>query len=178
MNYHSRHIQAIPVSATNSCSNPCIMCPPGQQGPAGPPGPAGGVLGAAYIYDTTQQRLEQGDAVTFNMNGNITPAGFVTHVAGSAQITITQTGTYLITYEVNPQQGTSAFALFNGATQIGGTSYGSTSGGQPYVGQQIVTLTAGSVLTVRNLDGVTTLNNVIPPTIPVNSASIVIVRLV
>lgn len=135
------------------------------------------MLGVAYIYDTTQQRnIPAGGNVTFNTNGNITPAGFVTHVPGQATITINQTGTYLITYEVNPQTGTSAFRLFNGAAPITGTSYGASSGGQPYVGQQIITLTAGSVLTLRNIDGQTTLDNVISPNVPVNIASIVIVR--
>ncbi|MHC8517217.1 hypothetical protein [Sporosarcina sp. ITBMC105] len=151
--------------------------PAGPAGPEGPAGPPGGVLGAAYIYDTTLQTLEEGDAVTYDTNGNITPPGFVTHTPGAAEITINETGTYLITYEVTPRTGTSAFALFNGVSQIDGTAYGTTAGNQPYVGQQIVTLTAGDVLTVRNLDGQTVLDNEISPDIPVISASIVIVQL-
>ncbi|MFF2589968.1 hypothetical protein ACFVSS_19160 [Peribacillus butanolivorans] len=112
------------------------------------------------------------------MNGIIAPPGFVTHVAGDDEIVINQTGTYLITYEVFPQQGTSAFALFNGASQIPGSNYGSRSGNETYSGQIITVLTAGDIITLRNIDGATTLNNTVSGSGPlVVSASIVIEQL-
>ncbi|WP_369436186.1 hypothetical protein [Lysinibacillus fusiformis] len=176
----------------NGCDN-CKPCPPGPPGPPGtpgvqgppgtpgvqgPPGPPGAGLGFAFIYDTTQQtNIPTNGQVTFNTDGNITPAGFVTHTPGTAPITITQTGTYLITYEVFPQQGTSAFALFNGNNQIAGSTYGSDSGNQTYSGQVITTFNAMDVLTLRNIDSQTTLRNTVPSNVPVDSASIVILRL-
>lgn len=54
-----------------------------------------GLPGFAYIYDTTAQPgIPDNGSVTFNTNGNITPAGFVTHVPGTAPIIINQTGIY------------------------------------------------------------------------------------
>ncbi|MER2089993.1 MAG: hypothetical protein ABS920_09650 [Sporosarcina sp.] len=171
----------------NDCNPCCIPGPRGPQGPPGQPGPPGepgqpgqpgaGIPGFAYIYDTTQQTLDAGASVSFSTNGVIAPTGFVTHVQGTAPITINQTGTYLITYEVFPQQGTSAFALFRGNTQIPGSNYGSGSGNQTYSGQVITMLNAMDVLTLRNIDGRTTLQNEVPPNTPVVSASISILRL-
>lgn len=184
----SAKLSSSKIIRCHDCCNGCCNCKPGppgppgtpgEQGPPGPPGPPGaGIPGFAFIYDTTEQEnIPQNGQVTFNTNGNITPAGFVTHTQGTAPITITQTGTYLITYEVFPQQGTSAFGLYNGNTLIAGSDYGSESGNQTYSGQVITTLNAMDVLTLRNLDGQTTLRNEIPSNVPVNSASIVILRL-
>ena len=153
--------------------------PGGEAGLPGLPGAPGGIPGFAYIYDTTSQTLDVNESVTFNTNGPIEPPGFVDHTLGSADITIAQSGTYHITYEVFPQQGTSAFALFADGVQIAGSNYGSTSGNQTFSGQVIVTLAAGTVLTLRNLDGATVLNNTIsgPASAAVVSASIVIEQL-
>lgn len=70
----------------------------------------------AYIYDTTAQpNIPNNGQITFNTHGNITPAGFVTHVPGTTPIIINQMGTYLIIYEVFAiGTPSSAFALFNG----------------------------------------------------------------
>ncbi|MGE7766476.1 hypothetical protein [Peribacillus sp. NPDC096540] len=112
------------------------------------------------------------------MNGIIAPPGLVTHVPGDAEIVINQDGTYLITYEVFPQNGTSAFALFNGVTQIPGSNYGSRSGNETYGGQIITVLAAGDIITLRNIDGTTHLNNTVSGSGPlVVSASIVIQQL-
>ena len=102
-----------------------------------------------------------------------------TNQVRASQIVVTIDGEVgeLITYEVFPQQGTSAFALFNGATQIAGSNYGSQSGSQTYSGQVITTLNANDVLTLRNIDGQVTLDNEVPSNVPVISASIVIERL-
>ena len=156
--------------------------PQGQAGPAGPQGPAGsGISGFAYIFDTTEQiQIPNNEAVTFNTNGHIHPIGFVLHNtnAGSAPITITQSGTYLIQWAVNTAQGISAFALFNGPMQIEGSNFGSIAGNRAYQGQVITTLARGDVLRLRNINGPTTLRNAITGMGPaVVSASILIEKL-
>ncbi len=164
----------------------CIKCKtimgppgfPGLPGPPGPPGPGAGLPGAAYIYKTTAQTVDTGEAVIFDLIGNITPAGFVTYVPGTAPITINQAGTYLLIYEINVQNGTSAFTLAVGGAPIVGSNYGSGSGNQTFSGQVIVQLAAGSVLTLQALNDNNILQNVIPPATSVVSASISIVRLI
>lgn len=133
-----------------------------------------GLPGFAYIYDTTQQVLFANDPVTFNTNGVITPAGFVTHVPGTAPITINQRGTYQITYEVFAFGTFSyAFALFNDDSQILGSNYGGNNAKVTTSGQVITILNAGDVLTLRALS-VTNLFNITSAGIPVISASIII----
>ncbi|MGG0179188.1 hypothetical protein [Gottfriedia acidiceleris] len=93
-------------------------------------------------------------------------------------IIIKQNGTYLIIWEAFPQQGGSAFALFAGMSQIAGSNYGSGSGNQTLTGQVITTLTAGTTLTLRNIDGNTHLNNQTSGSGPlVVSASVMIMQL-
>ncbi|MEK8198437.1 MULTISPECIES: hypothetical protein [Lysinibacillus] len=151
-----------------------------HQGVQVPQQPVGmGLPGSAYIYDTTLQlTIPSNGQVTFNTNGNITPAGFVTHVPGTAPIIINQTGTYLITYELNVGGGPNAFALFNGDNQIAGSNYGDSTGNSTKNGQVITTLNASDVLTLRNINvnPVTLLNSITLGT-QVISASIVILRL-
>ncbi|MGE7840070.1 hypothetical protein ACQKNX_04695 [Lysinibacillus sp. NPDC093712] len=151
-----------------------------REGVQVPQQPVGtGLPGFAYIYDTTAQpEIPNDGEVTFNTNGNITPAGFVTHVPGTAPIIINQTGIYLITYEVFVTGGPFAFALFNGDNQIAGSSYGGNGGSNPQNGQVITTLNASDVLNLRNIDpNPTALLNVTIPGTQVISASIVILRL-
>lgn len=154
----------------------------GAKGATGATGATGGHFGYANIYDTTSQTLNLNDPVSFSNNGNITPPSFMTHATNTAPITINQTGDYLITWEVFPQQGTSAFSLFvdtgSGPVPIAGSNFGAGSGNQPYSGQVITTLTMGNILTLRNLDGKTALQNSVSGSGPaVVSASIVIERL-
>jgi len=136
-----------------------------------------GLPGFAYFYDTTAQVIPANGQVTFNTNGNITPAGFVTHVPGTAPITINQTGIYLIIYEVTVIAGPYAFALFNGDNQIAGSNYGGVPNTATQNGQVITSLNELDVLSLRNIfTGPKNLgNNVLG--IPVISASIVILRL-
>ncbi|MFF2794007.1 hypothetical protein [Lysinibacillus xylanilyticus] len=170
----NKRISRIHDDCEESCNNKKVNR--GVQVPQEPLGT--GLPGFAYIYDTTQQILLANDQVTFNTNGVITPAGFVTHVTGTAPIIINQTGTYLITYEVFPL-GTFnnfAFALFNGNNQIAGSNYGGNNSVVTQSGQVITTLNASDVLTLRALNPATLLNmNTIGT--PVISASIVILKL-
>lgn len=136
-----------------------------------------GLPGFAYIYDTTIQNLMANDPVTFNTNGVITPAGFVTHVPGTAPITINQRGTYQITYEVfafGTGPFSFAFALFNGDNQIAGSNYGINNSNVTMSGQVITILSAGDVLTLRALSSSIALFNITNAGIPVISASIII----
>ncbi|MEQ6353382.1 hypothetical protein ABNX05_01990 [Lysinibacillus sp. M3] len=161
------------------CEGSCIE-KNGRQGLQVPQEPVGtGLPGSAYIYDTTAQpAIPNNGQVTFNTNGNITPAGFVTHVPGTAPIIINQTGTYLITYEVFVTGGPNAFALFNGNNQIAGSNYGDNAGNSTKNGQVITTLNALDVLTLRNIYiNPIALLNVTIGNVSVISASIVILRL-
>ncbi|MFJ8511386.1 BclA C-terminal domain-containing protein [Lysinibacillus xylanilyticus] len=134
-----------------------------------------GISEFAYIYDTTTQLGIPFDGeVTFNTNGNITPAGFVTHVPGTAPITINQPGTYLITYTVLAGAGAFAFALYNGNNIIAGSGIGLISSDASYSAQIITTLNASDVLTLRNINGSpVTLVSIFP----IPSSSIVILRI-
>ncbi|MED2903527.1 MULTISPECIES: hypothetical protein [Bacillaceae] len=177
----------------NKCNHfpfPCAF-PVEQQGPTGAgatgaTGTTGPDLGFAFIFDTTDQTVLANGDVTFSDDGSNNTPGFVAHTPGttpaSAPITINETGTYLITFKVFHQSGTAAFGLFNTGTSmiIPGSSYGDTSGGETLSGQIITALNAGDILTLRNIDGDTSLQNRVPPGASgahVDSASIVIIRL-
>lgn len=151
-------------------SNPIEPC--GILGPQKPPDMRIG--GAAYLYDISNiQIVPSGTNVSFDTNGVITPAEFVTHTPGTADIIIGQTGTYLIHYEISPSEVFTIFALFNGATMIPGSNYSSVTGDVTYSGQVIAKLNALDVLTLRNINVPATLGG--NPTITVN-ASISILR--
>lgn len=169
----NKRICRIHDDCEESCNNEKVNH--GVQVPQEPLGT--GLPGFAYIYDTTIQNLLANDPVTFNTNGIITPAGFVTHVPGTAPITINQRGTYQITYEVfafgNAPSFSFAFALFNGDNQIAGSNYGSNNSNVTTSGQVITILNAGDVLTLRALNS-SVLFNITNAGIPVISASIII----
>ena len=86
--------------------------------------------------------------VLLDANGVMT-SGF-THTAGAAGITVVNAGTYKVTFSVSGTE-LSQFALFNGATMVPGSLYGSGAGTQQNAGQVIVvTSVANSVLTLKN----------------------------
>jgi len=119
----------------------------GATGPTGATGATGSdvsALGYAYIYNTTSQTIAAEAALTFGSNG---PLSGVTHTAGTSSITITNTGTYSMSYFVS---GTTAnqFTLFVNGTANTTTTYGTTAG--ITVGQAILSLSAGDVLTLVN----------------------------
>ncbi|TKJ01321.1 hypothetical protein FC695_19390 [Bacillus cereus] len=72
-----------------------------------------------YTYDTTNQLVAVGSAVTFNTNGPIVGTAF-THVAGTANIVINTLGTYVAEFTLTAsQQNQFSFAL-NGIPIPGG----------------------------------------------------------
>lgn len=86
--------------------------------------------------------------VLFNTSG-VETAG-ITHTAGAASITLVNIGVYKVTFSVSGTEA-SQFALFNGATMVPGSLYGSGAATQQNAGQAIVVTTvANAVLTLRN----------------------------
>lgn len=141
---------------------------PGNQGNQGDAGAAGaaGVAGAVgpqgipgtpgtsptpqygYFYNAAVQSVAVEGSVLLDTNG-VTTAG-ITHTAGSANITLVNIGTYKVTFSVSGTEA-SQFALFNGATMVPGSLYGSGAGTQQNAGQAIVvTAAANAVLTLKN----------------------------
>jgi hypothetical protein len=102
-----------------------------------------------------------------------------------SSIVINTTGTYLISWEIFPVQGNTAFGLFfdpagaSPAALVLCSNYGSGAGNNPYQGQVVTSLTAGGVLTLNRLDstGNVVLQNAIGGGAPTVSASIVIEKL-
>jgi len=130
----------------------------GDEGAAGPAGPTGekgdtGATGAsgfgeyAYIYNLAGTTVPIEADVEFDNTGEKTDG--ITHAPGDPGIGFTVAGTYKITYSasgVEPSQ----FALFLNGELVEGSIYGSGAGTQQNVGQVIVTIGAGDVLTLRN----------------------------
>ncbi len=78
---------------------------PGVPGIPGSPGLAGGLIDYAFIYRQDgisggSQIIPGGDAVLFTNNGPIAPGSTFTHTAGSGNLVINSTGTYLARYKV------------------------------------------------------------------------------
>ncbi len=121
--------------------------PEGAVGPQGVPG-SSATPQYAYFYNAAVQTVALEANVLLDTNGAMT-SGF-THVAGSANITLVNIGAYKVTFSVSGTE-TSQFALFNGATMVPGSLYGSGAGTQQNSGQAIVVTTvANSVLTLKN----------------------------
>ena len=139
----------------------------GAVGPAGAAGSAGsqgiqGIPGTsptpqyAYVYGTAVQAVAVEGNVLFNTAG-VQTAG-ITHVAGSTDITLVNIGTYKVTFSVSGTEA-SQFALFNGATMVPGSLYGSGAGTQQNSGQAIVvTAAANAILTLKNHTSAQTVN--------------------
>jgi hypothetical protein len=86
--------------------------------------------------------------VLFNTSG-VKTAG-ITHIAGASDITLVNIGVYKVTFSVSGTE-TSQFALFNGATMVPGSLYGSSAGTQQNTGEAIVVTTvANAVLSLKN----------------------------
>ena len=120
----------------------------GATGPAGATGPQGpaGQPDYGYIYNLAAQTVAIEGAVLFDSNGPL--SGF-THTAGSASITVGSTGTYLVGFSISGTEP-NQFSLFDNASPVAGTTYGSGAGTQQDGGQAIVRLAAGDVLTLIN----------------------------
>jgi hypothetical protein len=102
----------------------------------------------------------------------------VTHAPGASAITITDAGTYAISFSVSGSEP-NQFALFvNGAPDVS-TVYGSGAGTQQNNGLSILVLAAGDVLTLVNHSSAAavTLASVVGGTQANVSASVLIERL-
>lgn len=137
-----------PTGAASTVAGP--TGPTGPTGPAGATGaagPAGGLSEYGYIYNLGAQVVAVGTAVVFDSNGVLTSG--ITHTAGLAPITITDPGDYKVTFSISgvePNQ----FTVFLNAVPLIGATYGSGAGTQQNVGQVIVSLVTGDVLTIQN----------------------------
>jgi Collagen triple helix repeat (20 copies) len=92
---------------------------PGVPGVPGSPGLAGGLIDYAFIYRADalggQQLMPGLSQVLFTVNGPFAPSSTFSHTAGSANLAIHTTGTYLARYKVivalAHTSATSSFAL-------------------------------------------------------------------
>jgi hypothetical protein len=92
---------------------------PGVPGIPGSPGLAGGLVDYALIYRASgtggPQNILGGNQVQFTFNGPFAPSSTFSHVAGSTNLAIHTTGTYLARYkliiELAHTSATSTFAL-------------------------------------------------------------------
>ncbi|KGE18050.1 triple helix repeat-containing collagen [Paenibacillus wynnii] len=102
---------------------------------------------SGFIYNVGAQSVPVESDIVFDTNG-ILSAGIM-HIPGSAQIVVSNFGSYEVDYclsGVEPCQ----FALFLNSTLATGTIYGSGAGTQQNSGQAIIAAAAGDVLTLRN----------------------------
>jgi hypothetical protein len=102
---------------------------------------------SGFIYNVSAQTVPIETDVIFDANGILKPG--ISHTPGTAQIIVTNPGSYEVTFfasGVEPNQ----FALFLNGALVTGTVYGSGAGTQQNNGQAIIALAAGDVLTLRN----------------------------
>jgi hypothetical protein len=119
----------------------------GATGPAGPTGPTA-PLEYAYVYNTSAETVAIGAAVTFDSNGEMTSG--ITHGAGTGPITLTDAGTYRVSFSASTV-GPSQMGLFVDGTAVLGSTYGSGAGTQQNTGEVIVTTTTpAAALTLRD----------------------------
>ncbi len=137
------------AGATGPAGTDGASGPAGATGAAGATGPAGPVAGAeyAYIYNLGAEVVPLESDITFDSNGVMSPG--ITHAAGATQVTFVNAGTYEVTFSVSGSEP-NQMALFLNGSLVQGTVYGSGAGTQQNIGQVIVTIGAGDVLTVRN----------------------------
>lgn len=138
----------------------------GATGPVGPPGPTGttGTLSSeyAYVYTIGGQGVPNNAPVFFNSNG-VMSSNIASTVGG---VTVLVTGTYELTFSTRSDATQAAkFAVFVNGTETPGTRYGRNGSltiqssllyAPPFVadvGQVIINLRAGDVVTIRNVLG-------------------------
>lgn len=139
--------------------------PQGIQGVPGMQGPPGGISSFAFVCSTVDQLI--GDAPGPGLQGGVVAFEQPPIVVGSAlsftsptTFNILENGLYLISWEVYPMPGNSAFGLWfdpDGAgvappALVPCSNYGSAAGNNPYQGQVVATLTAGGTLTLNRID--------------------------
>jgi hypothetical protein len=94
-----------------------------------------GLLGQpdyGYVYNLAAQTAAVEGAVLFDTNG---PLSDFTHTARSASITVVSAGTYLVDFSISGTEP-NQFSLFDNASAVAGTTYGSGAGTQ----QNVLTL--------------------------------------
>jgi BclA C-terminal domain/Collagen triple helix repeat (20 copies) len=119
----------------------------GTNGAAGATGPAGGLSQYAHIYNFAAQVVAIEAPVLFSNNGVIT-AG-ITHVAGTSQITLTNSGTYEIAFVVSVVEPCE-FAVFVNGAAAASSIFGSGAGTQQNNGHVILVLSAGDIVSLHN----------------------------
>lgn len=119
----------------------------GPQGPAGSGGGGGGFTPAyAYIYNLSAQNVAVEAPVLFDSNGLMVG---VVHTPSSPSISISTAGVYSIGFSVSSVQANQFTLFVNGVPQPSAV-YGSGAGTQQTDGQVVLSLAAGSVLSLVN----------------------------
>jgi hypothetical protein len=118
----------------------------GADGAIGPEG-TNGLAEYGYFYNTSDQVVPLGGAVTFDSDGVATDG--VTHAPGASGVTLVEGGTYKVAFSVSGTEP-NQMALFVQGTAALGAIYGSGAGTQQNSGQVIVVANPGDVLSVRN----------------------------
>jgi len=102
---------------------------------------------SGVIYNISAQTVPVESDVVFDTNRALSPG--ITHDPGTAEIAVSNSGKYEVSFSVTAVEP-NQFALFVNGVVVTGTVYGSGAGTQQCNGQSIIILTAGDVLTLRN----------------------------
>ena len=166
-----------PTGATGDTGDTGPTGDTGDTGPTGPTGDAGGLSGFAYIYSTDEQTVDEDEAVVFNSPSTVAPIEFTT---GTTDITLTENGSYLISFEVSVgASGGSQWAIALDGAITQPLTYHSRSGNSQVFGEAIINVTtAPVVVTIVNTSGNAQLTNGIASTPDETvSASVTILKL-
>ncbi|MDE5946040.1 MAG: hypothetical protein K2G63_01845 [Oscillospiraceae bacterium] len=101
----------------------------------------------AYIYNNTAQTVAVESDVSFNTEG--INCGGITHLNGSSQITVNNTGVYLVWFYVLGS-ATNQFSIFVNGSSVPGSVYSSAEANTANIGFALVQLRCGDILSIRN----------------------------
>jgi hypothetical protein len=137
-----------PVGAAGAQGDTGAQGPTGATGATGPAGTNGTSAAAdyGYIYNQGAQTVAIEAAVSFDSNGTMVG---ISHTPGNAGVIIEDAGNYQVQFVISGVEP-GQFALFDNGAPIPGSVYGSGSSMQEAVGDLIVPLAAGDVLSVVN----------------------------
>lgn len=126
------------------------MTPAGPTGPQGDTGPTGpGITTFGYVYNLTaaETAIQLGSDILFTNNG---PLSGIAHTAGAAQLTVPDTGNYLIEYTVVLTTNTDAsVSIAVNDTVVSSTTVPTQSVLGEFSSSVILALTAGDAITIR-----------------------------
>ena len=135
-----------------------VQGPAGATGATGPTGATGatGAAGAAgsgnsafaYIYNTSAQVVPLESDISFSNNG-VNVGSSISHVPGTSLLIVATAGNYSVRFTVSSVEPNQFTVFVNGAPASGAT-FGSGAGTQMTIGEVILTLASGDVLTLRN----------------------------